>query len=122
MDSRYHYCYQGPLTYLVRVPGNNRRFVHADHIIADDSVTSMHDVPFPDYVAVSDIELPETGNPVLQRPTLVTLNEDNQKSTDIDIDAPQRQVGVPNIITIPGTHVQVTRSGRAVKAAERLNL
>ena len=26
-----------PETYLVRVPGNNRRFVHADHLIPDDA-------------------------------------------------------------------------------------
>lgn len=30
---------KGPHTYLVRVPGNNRRFVHADHLIPDDSRT-----------------------------------------------------------------------------------
>lgn len=28
---------KGPLTYLVRVPGNMRRFVHADHLIPDDT-------------------------------------------------------------------------------------
>jgi hypothetical protein len=28
---------KGPLTYLVRIPGNNRRFVHVDHLIPDDS-------------------------------------------------------------------------------------
>ena len=27
---------KGPLTYLVRVPGNNHRFVHADHLVPDD--------------------------------------------------------------------------------------
>jgi hypothetical protein len=27
---------KGPSTYLVRVPGNSRRFVHADHLIADE--------------------------------------------------------------------------------------
>ena len=27
---------KGPLKYLVRVPGNSTRFVHADHIIPDD--------------------------------------------------------------------------------------
>jgi len=28
---------EGPETYLVRVPGNNRRFVHANHLIPDDA-------------------------------------------------------------------------------------
>ena len=28
---------KGPETYLVRVPGNNRRFVHANHLIPDDA-------------------------------------------------------------------------------------
>ena len=28
---------KGPETYLVRVPGNNRRFVHANHLIPDDT-------------------------------------------------------------------------------------
>ena len=30
---------KGPSTYLVRVPGNSRRYVHADHLIPDDSFT-----------------------------------------------------------------------------------
>ena len=34
---------KGPLTYLVRVPGNNRRFVHADHLIPDDSRNKQSD-------------------------------------------------------------------------------
>ena len=28
---------KGPETYLVRVPGNNRRFVHANHLTPDDA-------------------------------------------------------------------------------------
>ena len=28
---------KGPETYLVRVPGNDRRFVHANHLIPDDT-------------------------------------------------------------------------------------
>ena len=28
---------KGPETYLVRVPGNNRRFVHANHFVPDDT-------------------------------------------------------------------------------------
>ena len=28
---------KGPSSYIVRVPGNNRRFVHADHLINDDT-------------------------------------------------------------------------------------
>ena len=28
---------KGPETYLVRVPGNDRRFVHANHLIPDDA-------------------------------------------------------------------------------------
>lgn len=28
---------KGPETYLVRVQGNNRRFVHANHLIPDDA-------------------------------------------------------------------------------------
>ena len=33
---------KGPLTYLVKVPGNSRRFVHADHIIPDDSIVRLN--------------------------------------------------------------------------------
>jgi hypothetical protein len=32
---------KGPSTYLVRVPGNNRRFVHADHLVHDDRESSI---------------------------------------------------------------------------------
>ena len=28
---------KGPETYFVRVPGNDRRFVHANHLIPDDA-------------------------------------------------------------------------------------
>ncbi|PIK41364.1 hypothetical protein BSL78_21774 [Apostichopus japonicus] len=28
---------KGPRTYIVRIPGNNRRFVHSDHLIPDDT-------------------------------------------------------------------------------------
>ena len=28
---------KGPNTHRVRIPGNNRQYVHADHLIADDS-------------------------------------------------------------------------------------
>ena len=28
---------EGPETYFVRVAGNDRRFVHADHLIPDDA-------------------------------------------------------------------------------------
>ena len=34
---------KGPMTYLVRVPGNSRRFVHVDHLIPDESVVRQDD-------------------------------------------------------------------------------
>ncbi len=34
---------KGPSTYLVRVPGNSRRFVHADHLIPDETVVRQDD-------------------------------------------------------------------------------
>ena len=37
MDTGYSCAIKGPETYLVRVPGNNRRFVHANHLIPDDA-------------------------------------------------------------------------------------
>jgi len=36
VDSKNDWSINDPLTYMVRVPGINRRYVHADHLIADD--------------------------------------------------------------------------------------
>ena len=47
---------KGPHTYLVRVPGNNRRFVHADHLIPDDSTGTRTQVQDRESFVCRDIE------------------------------------------------------------------
>lgn len=52
---------KGPYTYLVRVPGNNRRFVHADHLISDD--TTRPNGPNPNAQDVPPMTPPWPGPP-----------------------------------------------------------
>ena len=72
---------KGPLTYLVRVPGNSRRFVHADHIIPDDSIVRLNGhLPRDEPLTTRDPE-PRVVEPI---------------STDLD---------VPNELMVPLTSV-----------------
>ena len=41
MDTGYDVATKGPGTYLVRVLGNNRRFVHTNHLVPEDAREQM---------------------------------------------------------------------------------
>ena len=45
---------KGPETYLVRVPGNDRRYVHGNHLIPDDArgMTAHKEIVTPEMVQV----------------------------------------------------------------------
>jgi len=121
---------KGPDAYLVRVPGNNRRFVHANHLIPDDardlnaekekferdpeefSPTPLPpDVPLAPKVEASGQNkqvIPEAS----QAPTSVI-------ETLPDSDTSKHPESNPYTVDSP---VRFTCSGRVSKPPERLNL
>ncbi|KAK2161282.1 hypothetical protein LSH36_119g06037 [Paralvinella palmiformis] len=56
----------GPLTYIVRFPGNNRRMVHMEHMISRDDMLSGSPVPSPDSFSSGEL-LPANAVPVLDK-------------------------------------------------------
>ena len=115
------------------MPGNNRRFVHANHLIPDDAreqdakkeniereIVECNPTPLSQEIPVmlqaekssqSD-QVPSVGTELAEVPsTVVQINSDP--------DASKVPVSNPQLVGIP---VSVTRSGRVSKPAERLNL
>lgn len=117
---------KGPLTYLVRVPGNNRRFVHADHLIPDDSEVSG--VKDRERYSGVDIEIPESS-PVPRPPVEPTIISSSPVAcnepaifpeTPVQVSSPAK-VLEPTQITSPGAS-RVSRYGRTIRSPIKLNL
>jgi hypothetical protein len=111
---------KGPSTYLVRVPGNSRRFVHADHLVPSENDceprVDLSVLPEPKGVVdpiESKVQIPVSEvmkqtvpkNEVLQEPTVVETEN----------------VQVPVRSPVPAV-VPLRRSSRTVKSPERLDL
>jgi hypothetical protein len=108
----------GSLTYCVRVPGNNRRFVQVDHLLPDDSnsgtLTSRdaaHPVTY----------LPERYTPDLVTPHVVLEKSSMNPSVTLQQDQPRSDSMPPLMIVqpvlTPDEIVQIAplrRSGRLV--------
>ena len=114
----------GPLTYLVRVPGNNRRFVHVDHLIADDT-NSKGDLTIPDQPV--PYVMPKSA--VVNTPSTLVSNDvppksDNTQptatSTGNDSLAPVESLSPEDPAVSP--IVDLRRSTRRVKPPSRLDL
>lgn len=121
---------KGPETYLVRVPGNNRRFVHANHLIPDDArdlnaekkkferdPEEFSPTPLPPEVLLApQVEASGQNKQVIpqasQAPTIVI-------ETLPDSDTSKHLESNPYTVDSP---VKVTCSGRVSKPPERLNL
>jgi hypothetical protein len=58
---------KGPSTYLVRVPGNSRRFVHADHLIADDTGAGAEQFPALDQQSPDELSVDVENGPEVHR-------------------------------------------------------
>ena len=124
---------KGPETYLVRVPGNNRRFVHANRLIPDDAreqnvkrenfereIVECNPTPLSQEIPVMPQaktcsqfgQVPNVGTKLAEVPTtVVQINSDPDTS----------KVPVSNRHLV-GTPLKDTRSGRVSKPPERLNL
>ena len=115
---------KGPLTYLVRVPGNNRRFVHADHLIPDDSRIGISepeqseqypDQPYP--MNSENNALPDRLN-TPSKYTELPAREDSEIPTSHPIPNSIPPAN-PDTVLTSQTPVVVTRSGRVSKAPVR---
>ena len=123
---------KGPLTYIVRLPGNVRRFVHADHIISDDSckpLISNDDIP-----AVDDMWGERNTNtpldlyipPKLQMPLESRESIASPKVPSGKDNLSQASPEKSNPIELEGsngrTPGKVSRVGRLIKPPRRLDL
>ena len=130
---------RGPLTYLVRVPGNNRRFVHADHLIPDDSVSpELQDKESLIYGKTTnesssqkwDIPVNISGGPLPQfEPSEETFVDDTPNlnvsgdsvSVPKTLSSPVKVSDSPTPLTSPGTG-RTSRFGRVIRTPHKLNL
>jgi len=113
---------KGPETYLVRVPGNNRRFVRANHLITDDAreqnakkensereIVECNPTPLSQQIFVMpqaetssrSEQIPNVGTELAEVPTTVV-------QINSDPDTRRVPVSSPHFV---GTPVKVTRSG-----------
>jgi hypothetical protein len=120
---------EGPLTYIVRLPGNRRRFVHVDHLIPDDTGEDMRE----------DISI---GAPIATVPEVTPGNPivvPSSQQCDPEMNSPEQSMEIPqlqetaNQSMAPGSSdkpiisrdsPRVRVSSRSTKgiAKERLNL
>jgi hypothetical protein len=138
---------KGPNSYLVRVPGNNRRFVHADHIIPDDSTVTvpleyrseeLGPVPISDNnpmdteIVMSPGSIPASPAQVLP-PTPVKLPEPKSVGTKPtpppSLGVKPKSVGTkptlspaPVVGTASGPTPVKSRAGRVIKPREILDM
>lgn len=105
---------KGPRTYIVRIPGNNRRFVHSDHLIADDTVAN----PAQDAAEV-DLPLPQTVQ--VPDPLPVPYPQEAREQERLQRPLPASHNN-PSEVTIPPEppNQVTTRSGRVVRPPNRL--
>jgi hypothetical protein len=78
MDSWNNSSSKGPNTYLVRVPGNNKRFVHADHLVHDDRESSIKP-NVPNAAVETPVKVPPY---VIQAPTCSGIKGSDQSGDE----------------------------------------
>jgi hypothetical protein len=116
---------RGPSTYVVRVPGNKHRLVHADHIRADDALTSNEG---DGVVENENIEVPLPSGDIAPSVTveqgLETNNPTLSASPGIPMSSPKPSASAasPSHRASPETTGRVSRFGRQVKKPNRLNI
>jgi hypothetical protein len=108
---------KGPNTYIVRIPGNDRRFVHADHLIADDGVQIESDNSIPVAPSIVPVSMPEESMPILEQEPV----EEVPLKPVTHLKTPRRVQVTPEMVTSPEMS-KTTRSGRVVKPPNKLNL
>ena len=136
---------KGPHTYLVRVPGNNCRFVHADHLVPDGGTgTRTQVLDSESFVCVeiesktspqrsciprdfSDEHVQSTADTDMS-PVLGTPSSPSNSSKSVIVSSPKS--GTPLLESEPGANspiinpgdVKTSRSGRVIRPPRKLNL
>jgi hypothetical protein len=125
---------KGPSTYVVRVPGNNHRFVHADHLIADDSTQVSQPVTTPpvDLPAVSGTgAIPEVSipPPIVEASRIMApevVKSPSSRMTTPSVNKPSSTPATTKSSTPAtpksATPVKTSKSGRVIKAPNRLTM
>ena len=146
MDTGYNCGCEGSETYLVWVPGNDRRYVHANHLIHDDArgMSTNNEIVTPEMVEHNP-PLDFQGEPVVPKARLwiqsEVANEISRKSSVIAVpvvdDDSNVEIGNNSGLRIPDrvvtklvmpSHFEsrkcqvVTRSGRVINRPDRLDL
>ena len=133
---------KGPSTYLVRVPGNSRRYVHADHLIPDDSFTRtdgyseskdyeelpsiVQDMPLPRVVPQVEPIVPHVEpNPVVSDQhtsdcSPESLTDSLPSKVNVSPRIPPPSVVKPRVAASPA--VPLRRSARVAKPPKKLDL
>lgn len=118
---------KGPRTYIVRIPGNNRRFVHSDHLIPDDTganaMAGKPNINSPmdaDVVSVP-VNVPQTTRELGQSSN---LDQPGPSTTSPVVSGSPVHTGQTPVVVAesPAPSATVTRSGRVVRPPKRLEI
>jgi len=110
---------KGPSSYIVRVPGNKHRFVHADHLMYDDTeetdITNDSDLQHPEQDVINFPMTSPCGPPDLTPQVITPIQNDRDSDMFIDgglkvndkvtttpsepVESPSKHVESPRIIT-----------------------
>ena len=104
---------KGPVSYIVRVPGNSRRYVHVDHLIPDDARRPISDS---EKLTGDNVTTPV----VIARPVVIP----NVAFEPIDVPAALPAIANPpeRNVVLDDMQVRTSRSGRVIKSPIRLDL
>ena len=127
----------GPSTYIVRMAGNVRRFVHADHLRCDDSLEfAIPKVTFPvDTTSLVDKAQSAAPGPIPEICPLPRLSSDSSlrvpclgaESSPVPVSSSSSPARVPPLIKNSGaiseetlnSPARVSRTGRLIKPPQR---
>ena len=126
---------KGPLTYIVKVPGNSRRFVHADHLIPDDSDVNIgteeeleteeelptvrsgpEDYPRDSVSPVEPMNTPETNIPCTDHTTGTEVSV-----TPVQVYPPALSPRPASQINSPGSS-RISSYGRVIRSPKKLDM
>ncbi|PIK58449.1 hypothetical protein BSL78_04670 [Apostichopus japonicus] len=114
---------KGPRTYIVRIPGNNRRFVHSDHLIPDDTGANAMagkpniNSPYGCDVVPVPVNVPQTTRELGQSSN---LDQPGPSTTSPVVSGSPVHTGQTPVVVAesPAPSATVTRSGRVVRPQE----
>jgi hypothetical protein len=132
---------KGPYTYLVRVPGNNRRFVHVDHMVPHESFEQIPGIQPevesepPQIREYSKVSERSVDVPIVPQLPQVSIVPDTAESPDTvesgpvktpSVELPKSGMNEPIVTNdMPSqnsTPIRKTKSGRIVRTPKRIDM